>query len=559
MARGLERVLAEHVSLLPNASRKEAFELLIDVEIIEFKRLRQEGAPSASTARAREFLTAAKDVTGDTDGADAGLVATEAYLDSLEQGAEVGLARLEGRDNPQAMRRRLSILLEHERFSEADSVVRDHTPERAWCEKAVAAFAWVGEIARAKEAIRWAGRQDNPALRRRSILCYAESRLAAAFRNRGKDRPIIPGSLDETERSAVADALQTLTPILLVVRGNERIADALEEHAVRLALHSQFFLTNRPEIEALAALLATRRPVPLVLAEFVLVANLPIDADLPRRLREEHPGSYEAARMALLMESKVPGRIAEAFDEALRIDVNTLRKEQRPSHFYTLHALAQEIGEEAMKKVERLAPGLLAPDLDSLKLFLADRYLVSNRTEAARAILEELHAEDDPRWLQLYAHLMHRSGEPDAAMQRLLEASRQVPEADLFRQIGRIAFGLGRFDVVAEAMQKVLAFDPTDVHSRLNYAGALIRMGELAGAAGEFRALREKEPNDPWHALNEAASLAHSGSLEAGLAVYEECCRAASPKLEAILGQAEVLKLLDRHDEAFRSLDGIPG
>lgn len=43
MARGLERVLAEHVSLLPNASRKEAFELLIDVEIIEFKRLRQEG------------------------------------------------------------------------------------------------------------------------------------------------------------------------------------------------------------------------------------------------------------------------------------------------------------------------------------------------------------------------------------------------------------------------------------------------------------------------------------------------------------------------------------
>ncbi len=210
MARGLERVLAEHVSLLPNASRKEAFELLIDVEIIEFKRLRQEGAPSASTARAREFLTAAKDVTGDTDGADAGLVATEAYLDSLEQGAEVGLARLEGRDNPQAMRRRLSILLEHERFSEADSVVRDHTPERAWCEKAVAAFAWVGEIARAKEAIRWAGRQDDPALRRRSILCYAESRLAAAFRNRGKDRPIIPGSLDETRalsrRGRPADA-----------------------------------------------------------------------------------------------------------------------------------------------------------------------------------------------------------------------------------------------------------------------------------------------------------------------------------------------------------------
>ena len=67
-----------------------------------------------------------------------------------------------------------------------------------------------------------------------------------------------------------------------------------------------------------------------------------------RRLREEHPGSYEATRMALLLESKVPGRIAEAFDEALGIDVDSLRKEHRPLHFYTLHALAQGIGEEAM-------------------------------------------------------------------------------------------------------------------------------------------------------------------------------------------------------------------
>jgi hypothetical protein len=235
------------------------------------------------------------------------------------------------------------------------------------------------------------------------------------------------------------DALEVLTPILQVVRGNERISNALEEHAVRLALHSRIFLQERAEAEVLTSLLATRRPVPLALAHLVLGANLPFPSDLPCRLREEHPGSYEATWLALVLEAKDPDKVAETFRRALKIDSDTLRKEDRQRHFNILYALAREIGEEAMKEVERLAPGLLAPDLDSIKLFLADRYLLSDRTEAAREILEELHAEDDPRWLQLYAHLMHRSGEPDAAMQRLLEASRRVPEADLFRQIASIA------------------------------------------------------------------------------------------------------------------------
>jgi nucleoside phosphorylase/tetratricopeptide (TPR) repeat protein len=556
-ARDLERLLKEHLQLFAEANRNEAYALLIDVEIIEFKRLRQDSAPGASTARAREILGAVKDLSDDSTVSNAGLFAAEAYLHSLEQGAEEGLARLQGRDDPQAMRRRLAILLDHERFSEAATLARERTPERVWCEKAVSAFVHVGEIDRAKELIRWAGQQDDPASRRRSILCYADSRLAAAFRGRGTDKPVIPGSVDQAERLALSDVLQTLRPVLLMVQGNGRISDALEEHAVRLALQSEILLGNRAEAETLSTLVATRRPVPLVLAELVLGANLPADGDLPRRLRKEHPGSYEAARLALLLEAKAPGKIAEAFEEALRIDVDALHKKHRPVHFYTLHALAQEIGEEAMKRVERLAPGLLAPDLDSLKLFLADRYLVSNNMEAARAILEELRAEDDPRWLQLYGHLMHRSGQPDAAMQRLLAASQRVPEADLFRQIGRVAYGLGRYDIVAEAMQKVLAFDPSDVRSRVNYAGALIKIGDASGAAEQFRVLREKAPDDPWHALNEAASLGHSGALEAGLSVYEECCRAAAPKLEAILGRAETLKLLDRLSDAFLSLDKI--
>ena len=363
--------------------------------------------------------------------------------------------------------------------------------------------------------------------------------------------------LEDAEREAVTDILATLKPILQVVAGNERVADALEEHAVRMALQSSILLGDRPESESFAHLLATRRPVPLALAELILGANLTGPPDLAQKLIEDYRDSYQATRFAFLLEAKDPAKASDAFERALKIDHEMLRKEDRARHFSTLYSLAQDLGEEEIKKVERLAPSLLATDFDSLKLFLADRYLASDRPEVARGILEDLHAEDDPRWLQLYAHLMHQSGEPDAAMERLLLASKKVPQADLFRQIARIAHGIGRYDVVAEVLQKVVALDPTDTRSRINYAGALTKIGDSTSAAEQFRILHEEQPEDPWHALNRAASLAHAGRFDAALAVYQDCCRLSPPRLEAILGRAEVLRLDDRPQEAFDSLEQI--
>jgi Flp pilus assembly protein TadD len=108
---------------------------------------------------------------------------------------------------------------------------------------------------------------------------------------------------------------------------------------------------------------------------------------------------------------------------------------------------------------------------------------------------------------------MHRSGEPDEAMRRLLEASRRVAEPEIFREIGRVAHGLKRFDVLAEVLKKVIALDPTDVRSRVNYAGALTKIGDPKGAAEQFHVLCQMDPADPWHAINEAASLAYTGDL----------------------------------------------
>ena len=559
----LQGALGEHADMLAPTVRREAYELLASVEIVNVKLSRREGGPPAGTGRARDMLArarrSAEESEAEYSAARPALDAVEACMDALDGDVEGALQRLAAYDDPQVIRRRVSVLVDHDRYPEAAAIVRDRPPHAQWCEKAVLCLVQVGELDRAKGLLDWAGQQEDSGLKRRALLSYAESRMVAAFRDRGPDQPFVPGGLKEDEKFALQDVLQALAPLLRSVEGNERVSSALEEHGVTFALRANLYLENRAEMERLALLLSTRKPLPLALAEILLAASLPVAEDTPRRLREGHPGSFDAGRLASLLEGTRLGRAREAFDRSVAVDSESLTKSQRILHFDLLYALAQELDPDSMRRVERLGPELLASDVNALKLFFADRYLSADRTEAAREILEEVRDENDPRWLQLHAHLMHRLGEPDAAMRRLIEASERVPRAELFRLIAQFAFGLDRLDVVAEALEKVIALDPSDIRSRRNYASVLSRLGRLDRAVQQHRELRRMEPLDPHHGLNEAASLALSGNLPGALRVYEELCRQGGHVLDIVLGRAEVLRLLDRPLDAFLWLDGLRG
>jgi tetratricopeptide (TPR) repeat protein len=482
------------------------------------------------------------------------LEALEAYIDSFDGDPARSLARLAVKENPHAIRRRLTILLDVDRYEEAADLIRGRAPEKEWCEKAITALVQNGECEEARSIIEWSGSLGDPKVKRRCMLCYAESGLI--FRDRNKE-PVFPGHLADEERSRLEDVVHALTPLFHLVKGNEQVSNALEEHGLRFALHASILLQRRTEAEELAALLATRRPVPLVLVEFILDAGLEAGAELPRRLREEHPNSFDAEILAIQVEGKKQGKVADAFETALQIDVDSLSRSQRLRLFDTLYHLAKELQGTALARLDQVAGRLLGHDPTALRLHLADHYLTANRPEVAGAILEELQDEKDPRWLQLYAHLQLQKGETDEAMGRLVEASKQVPRADLFRQIASVAFGQGRYDIVRDALEKVLALDPRDVRSRTNLAMTLAKVGDLRRAAAEFRKLAETEPGETSHALNEGASLALSNDLEGSLKVYETLCATDEPPLPAVLGRAEVLRALNRPYDAFKRLEDV--
>ena len=202
--------------------------------MIDFKKGRQRGDHSISTTKARFLLNKAKDAGAalENDLKDR-IEALEAYIDSFDGEPDQALSRLSGKENPHAIRRRLSILIDLERYGEAADLIRGREPEAEWCEKAITVLVQNQEFDKARSIIEWAGALEDPRVKRRCILTYAESGIVVAFRDRGGE-PILPGRLTGNERSALDDVLQILSPLLHLSKGNERVTNALEEHAIRL-------------------------------------------------------------------------------------------------------------------------------------------------------------------------------------------------------------------------------------------------------------------------------------------------------------------------------------
>ena len=58
--------------------------------------------------------------------------ALEAYIDSFDGDPDLSLARLSGKEDPHALRRRLAILIDQERYREAAEAVRGLKPDEEY-------------------------------------------------------------------------------------------------------------------------------------------------------------------------------------------------------------------------------------------------------------------------------------------------------------------------------------------------------------------------------------------------------------------------------------------
>ena len=78
------------------------------------------------------------------------MTALTVSLESLEKGADAGLALLLGRNDPYAIRTRIVLLLNKQRFPEAMAVIDGLEPHERWCDVAVPIYALNGQLEKAQ-------------------------------------------------------------------------------------------------------------------------------------------------------------------------------------------------------------------------------------------------------------------------------------------------------------------------------------------------------------------------------------------------------------------------
>lgn len=489
-----------------------------------------------------------------------GFATIEACLKYYRESPEAALSHLAQRSDPASLGVRLKILLREQRAEDAANLARHCQPEQTWCDLSVVALVRAGDPPAARRTIEWAKDNTSRTTASRCALFFAQEQMARVLRLRGVPARLAPGTLTTAERQLVRDAIDVLQPLLVGIGG--RIENELESQAVQAALEAYHWLAEKGECERLGKALATRKPVPLALAQAALAGRVEPSVDLPKRIRDEHPDSFDAKCLAALVEGKVLGHHREAFLAAKALIGETSSESNREQLAKILIDLAQDVGDEADQEVDRLAP-TLTRDQRLLKLLSADRLLKKGAHAEAEPILAETVNETDPTWLQLAANRHLQAGEAPAAIDLLLKATALLPDPVLLTIIARIACEHDRPGAAAEALDRLLKVRPGDISAHRSLAELYAQIGDFARAANQYRELfcavaQCREDRDPSREqadrINQAICLARSNQPEESLDVFRSLCTQHDPPLRALLGVAEVLTALGRAGEAFQTL-----
>jgi tetratricopeptide (TPR) repeat protein len=485
------------------------------------------------------------------------LESLSAYFQSLQGDDDAALARLTGKTDPEAIRLTLDILLNAKRYAEAVTLISNKEPHERWCDEAVSAFVWHGDLASARQLLIWSKSLADRTARHRCLLMFAIARYTSTLSHRDASRPILPGDLTLQEREALQEAVAVLQPILLLVQSHECIDNELESEAVQLALHIFSLLGDHKQSLQLAKLLGTRRPIPLTLAQFALQHRVPITDDLPAKLRTEHPNSFKAKLFAVMVEAEQQEKLPEVFQSAKQLVPQATSEHEKEMLCQFLNDLGQQLGAESLQEVDTITSCILPDDHTFRRLLRVDRLLRARELEPAHALLEVMRDEQDLRWLQLYANYLLQMGDGTSATDYFAQASTLCAHPVLLRMTATVACEYGRFAIAAQALERIIEQVPRALGDRKNLAAVYVRQKAFAKAAQQFQVLRELEPDYLDHTINYAVSLFQSGELDSSLQVYNSICALPNPLLQALLGRAHVLKILNRPQNAFDSLNEV--
>ncbi len=482
--------------------------------------------------------------------ASARLCSLEAYLLHLGGDSELALEKLANRIDPDAIRRRLVILLDTGRLQDAADLLRGRALHVAWCDVAVRALIRAGDVAQALDVIEWAGRNADRVAAHRCAVLFAMESLNLMFSQRVASQA--ESGLSDEERQTCERVISVLSPILAFT--GSRIENELECRATEAAFIAHQHLRNQGEVDRLGNVLATRRPIPIVLAEAVFRDRVAAPVGLLDRLRAEYPDDVGAQIWAIAIEGMTPQGAGEAFIRAKTLAPQISAAEDQDRLATVIIDIAQRItNPRNRQEAERLGESLLH-DERYRRFLQADQSLKCGALGAAGVVLDELRDEKDPVWLQLQGSRLLQEGRGIEAAEHLLRAGKQMDEPDTLKKAASVAFENGALDMALSALESLVELRPKEAMAYRYIAGIRVEQADFAGAAEQFRRLAEQGELDDTDRYNWARCLARAGNTGESRQVIEEFADPATIPLPACLLRADILSIEESPAAAFESL-----
>jgi tetratricopeptide (TPR) repeat protein len=484
------------------------------------------------------------------------VTALQASLAGLEEGSDAGLALLAGRTDHYAIRTRTALLLNHQKVAEAMAVIGGLEPHEWWCDVAVKAYALNDQFEKAQELVQWAAGLSDRGRYPQCIVRLAEGLMARALVGHDKCVNIMPQDITSAERDKLELVVQTLHPVLQTITAAGKPTSGLDMAALQIAWQVNHLLQRLAAVTELLGMMMQWTPVPIGVAQGVALGYIAAPADLPDRLRKDHPGDLDAGMLAAAIETGSFGRHVEAFTHAKKLLPLADSNEKKDELFKIFHAIWQIIEGPEVAECEAIADSLAAHNPRLHAVFEASVALRHNEADRAIAILDGQRAEADPSWLQYRANALLQKRQLSEAVDYLLPAVKIVRHADLLLKTGDIAFQAKRYDVAVWCYERLAEIQPQNLSVRGNLAHIYtFVLHDLERAAEQFRALHTAESVNPQHTFNLAICLSQLFRPDESLPLYDELCRQENPPVPAILGRAQLHHSLGRPDAALASLD----
>ncbi len=161
---------------------------------------------------------------------------------------------------------------------------------------------------------------------------------------------------------------------------------------------------------------------------------------------------------------------------------------------------------------------------------LAGQYF--NRAEYARALKHSeaglRHPRDPGEVLPVYGMALYQTGSKQAAIERLIEATRVAPDNIMgFTNLGWVYVQEGRFEQAAEALEAAVALDPQSARAALLLATTQLRLGRLDAAAASYQRAVALDPLNFDARIEWARILAKLGRLPSTIDVLADALVAA--------------------------------